>query len=185
MPLCKTQCALRARSGVLEAQLLDPQRHDRQAFTSGVDALDEYLHRFAVQHARKGIAVVRVLVDTDMPETILGYYSLSAAQIDAVQMDAPTRQKLPRYPVPCFRLGRLAVHSAHQGAGLGRLLMGCAVEHCLEARKTVAAYALVVDAKGENAGAFYRHYGFVPCRDNPMTLYLSLGANLLNEIRSG
>jgi len=49
----------------------------------------------------------------------------------------------------------------------------------------VAAYALVVDAKGENAGAFYRHYGFVPCRDNPMTLYLSLGANLLNEIRSG
>ncbi|MHB8225566.1 GNAT family N-acetyltransferase [Acidithiobacillus sp.] len=34
---------------------------------------------------------------------------------------------------------RTAVHSAHQGAGLGRLLMGCAVEHCFEARKTVAA----------------------------------------------
>ncbi len=175
MPLYKMPWILRVKFGVLEIQLLDPQRHDRQAFTSAVDALDEYLHRFAVQQVRKGIAVVYVLVDSDMPKTILGYYSLGAAQIDAMQMDTLTRKKLPRYPVPCFRLGRLAVDSAHQGKGLGRLLMGCAVEHCLEARKTVAAYALVVDAKGEEARAFYLHYGFLSCKDDPMTLYLPLG----------
>ncbi|MCX8566013.1 MAG: Acetyltransferase (GNAT) domain-containing protein [Glomeribacter sp. 1016415] len=161
---------------MLEEQLLDPHCHDRQAFSSGVVELDEYLHRFAVQQSKKGIAVVRVVVDTDMPKTILGYYSLSAAQIDAVQMDERTQQKLPRYPVPCFRLGRLAAHSAHRGRGLGRLLLGCAVERCLEAKKHVAAYALVVDAKGEDAKFFYEHYGFISCRDNPMTLYLSLGA---------
>jgi GNAT superfamily N-acetyltransferase len=161
---------------VLEEQLLDPHHHDRQAFTSGVVELDKYLHCFAVQQSKKGVAVVRVLVDTDMPKTILGYYSLSAAQIDAVQMDERTQQKLPRYPVPCFRLGRLAAHSAHRGRGLGRLLVGCAVERCLEAKKHVAAYALVVDAKGEDAKSFYEHYGFIPCRDKPMTLYLSLGA---------
>ena len=160
---------------MLEEQLLDPHRHDRQSFTSGVTELDAYLHRFAVQQSKKGIAVVRVLIDTDMPKTILGYYSLSAAQIDAVQMDERTQQTLPRYPVPCFRLGRLATHSAHRQRGLGRLLMGCAVERCLEAKKHVAAYALVVDAKGEDAKSFYEHYGFTPCRDNPMTLYLSLG----------
>ncbi len=161
---------------MLEEQLLDPHHHDRQAFTSGVVELDKYLHCFAVQQSKKGVAVVRVLVDTDMPKTILGYYSLSAAQIDAVQMDERTQQKLPRYPVPCFRLGRLAAHSAHRGRGLGRLLVGCAVERCLEAKKHVAAYALVVDAKGEDAKSFYEHYGFIPCRDKPMTLYLSLGA---------
>jgi len=161
---------------VIEEQLLDPHRHDRQAFTSGVVELDEYLHRFAVQQSKKGIAAVRVLIDTDMPKTILGYYSLSAAQIDVVQMDERTQQKLPRYPVPCFRLGRLATHSDYRNRGLGRLLMGCAVERCLEAKKHVAAYALVVDAKGEDAKSFYEHYGFTSCRDNPMTLYLSLGA---------
>ena len=120
--------------------------------------------------------MVRVLIDTDMPKTILGYYSLSAAQIDEAQMDERTQKKLPRYPVPCFRLGRLAAHSAHRNRGLGRLLIGCAVERCLEAKKQVAAYALVVDAKGEDAKTFYEHYGFTPCRDNPMTLYLSLGS---------
>lgn len=156
--------------------MLDPRRHNRQGFTSGVAELDEYLHRFAVQQSKKGIAVVRVLIDAQMPETILGYYSLSAAQIDSAQMDQRTQQKLPRYPVPCFRLGRLAAHSAHLGRGLGRLLIGCAVERCLQAKKYVAAYALVVDAKGENARSFYEHYGFTSCRDNPMTLYLSLGA---------
>ena len=155
--------------------MLDPRHHDRLAFTSGVAELDEYLHRFAAQQSKKGIAVVRVLIDTDMPKTILGYYSLSAAQIDAVQMDERTQQKLPRYPVPCFRLGRLAAHSAHRNRGLGRLLIGCAIERCLEAKKHVAAYALVVDAKGVDAKSFYEHYGFTPCRDNPMTLYLSLG----------
>jgi GNAT superfamily N-acetyltransferase len=160
---------------VLEEQLLDAKRHDRQAFTSGVSELDEYLHRFAVQQSKKGIAVVRVLVDTNIPKTILGYYSLSAAQIDAAQMDERTQQTLPRYPVPCFRLGRLATHSAHRGLGLGRLLIGCALARCVAARKQVAAYALVVDAKGAEAKAFYEHYGFTPCRDNPMTLYLSLG----------
>lgn len=160
---------------MLEEQLLDPSRHDRQSFTCGVVDLDEYLHRFAVQQSKTGIAVVRVLVDTETPKTILGYYSLSAAQIDATQMDERTQQKLPRYPVPCFRLGRLATHSSQRGRGLGKLLIGCAVERCLEAKKHVAAYALVVDAKGADAKSFYEHYGFTSCRDHPMTLYLSLG----------
>ena len=78
---------------MLEEQFLDPNHHDRQAFTSGVGELDEYLRRFAVQQSKKGIAVVRVLVDTDSPGAILGYYSLSAAQIDAVQLDERTQTK--------------------------------------------------------------------------------------------
>jgi GNAT superfamily N-acetyltransferase len=160
---------------VLEEQLLDPQRHDRVAFASGVVELDDYLKRFAVQQSKKGISVVRVLVDTSTPKVILGYYCLSAAEVDVTQLDEHSQKKLPRYPVPCFRLGRLATHVDHRGRGLGRLLVGCAVERCLEARKQVAAYALVVDAKGTAAKVFYEHYGFTPCHDDPMTLYLPLG----------
>ena len=112
---------------MVEEQFLDPTRHDRQAFTSGVSELDEYLHRFAAQQSKKGVAVVRVLVDTDAPSVILGYYSLSAAQIDVSQLDQAYQKKLPRYPVPCFRMGRLAAHSAHHGRGLGRILVGWAL----------------------------------------------------------
>jgi hypothetical protein len=39
----------------------------------------------------------------------------------------------------------------------------------------VGAYALLVDAKNEKAKSFYERYGFIPCADEPMTLYLPLG----------
>lgn len=162
---------------MLEEQQLDSSRHDRKAFSCGVDVLDDYLQRFAIQQSKKGVTVVRVLVDTESPETILGYYSLSAAQVDTGQLSEPEQQKLPRYPVPCFRMGRLAAHQSLQGQGIGRVLIACAIERCLEARKHVAAYALIVDAKGEKAKSFYVHYGFTPCRDNSMTLYLPLGSS--------
>lgn len=72
-------------------------------------------------------------------------------------------------------MGRLAVHSTHHGRGLGRLLIACALERCLEAKKQVAAYALLVDAKGKKAKTFYKHYRFIACVDKPMLLYLPLG----------
>jgi predicted GNAT family N-acyltransferase len=159
---------------VLEEQALDPALHDRAGFGCGVAELDDYLHRFAVQHSRKGVSTVHVLVDTDQPGLILGYYTLSAAQVDVLQLSDLDRKKLPRYPVPCFRMGRLACRTDQRGKGLGKLLMGCAVDRCLQARKQVAAFALIVDAKSAQAKTFYEHYGFTSCTDSPMTLYLPL-----------
>ena len=160
---------------MLEEQAFDPERHDRAGFNCGVPALDEYLHRFATQHRRKGVTTVFVLVDTATPELILGYYTLGAAQMDVAALSEVDRKTLPRYPVPCFRMGRLACRADRQGQGLGKLLVACAVDRCLVARKQVAAYALIVDAKTAAAHAFYKHYGFRPCADAPMTLYLPLG----------
>ena len=105
---------------MLEEQPLDAVRHDRAGFTCGVPALDEYLQRFAQQQRRKGVSAVHVLVDSSNSSTILGYYTLSAAQIDAVKLSNADRDKLPRYPVPCFRMGRLACSSTRRGEGLGK-----------------------------------------------------------------
>ena len=134
---------------MLEEQAFDPERHDRAGFRCGVTELDEYLRRFANQHRRKGFGTVFVLVDTAAPRLILGYYTLGAAQVDAAALSEADGKKLPRYPVPCFRMGRLACRADRQGQGLGKLLVACAVDRCLQARKQVAAYALIVDARSE------------------------------------
>lgn len=160
---------------MLDDQPLDPAIHDRQGFECGVPVLDEYLRRFAEQHRRRGISSVYVLTDSAQPARILGYYTLSAAEVDAGRLTEAERKKLPRYPVPCFRLGRLACRSDQQGRGLGKVLLGCAVDRCLKARQQVAAYALVVDAKDDAAKAFYVHFGFKPLLDAPMALFLPLG----------
>ncbi len=160
---------------MLEEQALDANNHDRSTFHCGKPALDEYLRKYAVQQSAKGLSSVFVLVDDAKPSEILGFYTLSAAQIDVIQLIDAMRKKTPRYPIPCFRMGRLARSLAHSEAGIGELLVGLAVDRCRQARAQVGAYALLVDAKNNDAQAFYQHYGFMECLDSHMTLYLPLG----------
>lgn len=159
---------------MLDESALDPALHDRAGFDCGVTQLNDYLQRYAVQHRQRGITSAFVLTSGDDPRRILGYYTLSAAEVDAVHLSEAERKKLPHYPVPCFRMGRLACRSDQRGTGLGRLLLGCVVDRCLKASEQVAAYALLVDAKNEVARAFYLHHGFLAFTDQPLTLYLPL-----------
>jgi GNAT superfamily N-acetyltransferase len=160
---------------VFEECALDPAVHHRADFDCGVSALNEYLQRYAEQHRKSGITSTYVLIAPEAPERILGYYTLSAAEIDAPRLAESERRKLPRYPIPCFRLGRLACRVDERGRGLGKRLLACAVERCLIARAHVAAYALIVDAKNDDARTFYLHYGFRPFAGEEMHLYLPLG----------
>jgi GNAT superfamily N-acetyltransferase len=149
--------------------------HNCAEFDCGTPELNEYVVRHASQDLRRNISQVYVLVDSAEPTKVLGYYTLSAAQIDADQLSEQERRRLPRYPIPCFRMGRFAVRKDLQGQGMGKSLLGCAVDRCLQARQEVAAYALIVDAKDEVAKSFYKHFGFVDFQDKPLSLYLSMG----------
>ena len=55
------------------------------------------------------------------PSLILGFYTLSAAQVDiaelTVELKYAHRKKLPRYPIACFRLARLACRMDRPGIG--------------------------------------------------------------------
>jgi GNAT superfamily N-acetyltransferase len=160
---------------VLEEQRLDAQIHDCAGFDCGTKALNDYLARHATQDRRRNIAQVYVLVDSGEVARILGYYTLNAAQVEADRMSEKERRRLPRYPVPCFRMGRFAIRQEFQGQGLGKCLLGCAVDRCLQARQEVAAYALIVDAKDSAAKSFYEHFGLVAFTDRALCLYLPLG----------
>jgi len=69
---------------VLEEQFFDPKRHDRAGFNSGEPALDEFLRKYASQQRSRGVTSVFVVVDDAQPSKILGFYTLSAAQVEAV-----------------------------------------------------------------------------------------------------
>ena len=160
---------------MLEEQKLNSKIHNCAEFDCGTPELNEYVVRHASQDLRRNISQVYVLIDSAEPTKVLGYYTLSAAQIDTDQLSEQERRSLPRYPIPCFRMGRFAVRKDLQGQGMGKSLLGCAVDRCLQARQEVAAYALIVDAKDEVAKSFYKHFGFVVFQDKPLSLYLSMG----------
>ena len=154
---------------------MDARLHDRASFQCGEPTLDEYLRKYAVQQSAKGLCSIFVLIDHASPSKILGFYTLSAAQIGTDQLSDAEKKKLPRYPIPCFRMGRLARSIDHRGTGIGAVLIGLAVDRCLKARVHVGAYALLVDAKNEKASVFYQQYSFRVCADSQMSLYLPLG----------
>ena len=160
---------------MFEEQLLDPKRHDRSGFACGEPALNAFLQRHAHQNMRKGISQTWVLVPQDEPITIAGYYCLAPAEVDLANLQPADARPLPPYPIPCFRMGRLARALRWRGEGIGALLIGLTVERALQARQSVGGYALIVDAKGEEAKTFYRRYGFRPYLDTPNSLYLPLG----------
>ena len=115
-----------------------------------------------------------MLTDSTQSERSLGYNTLSAAEVVG-RLAEVERKNLSRYPVPCFRMCRLACRSDRQSQGLGKLLLGCAVDRCLKARQQVSAYALIVDAKDDAAKDFYLHFGFKNLLDAKLTLYLPVG----------
>ncbi|RUL72694.1 GNAT family N-acetyltransferase [Dyella choica] len=160
---------------MLIVELLQPRRHDRDGFVCGEPSLDVYLRQQAVQHHRAGISTTHVLVDNDDSTRIVGYYTLSAAQLLLTDLQDADRKRLPRYPVPAIRMRRLAVSVSAQGKGHGEYLLGHAVARCLGLREQLGVRVLLVDALHEKAARFYRAYGFREAMEDSHALYLPLG----------
>jgi ribosomal protein S18 acetylase RimI-like enzyme len=145
--------------------------HDRTTFNSGSEPLDRYLREQVAQDVRRRVAAC--FVATTDGKRIAGYYTLASASLLLSELPPSTGKKLPRYPsIPAVRMGRLAVDRGFKGEGLGGALLADALGRA--ARSEIAAYALIVDAKGDAAANFYRHHGFVALPDSPRTLFLPL-----------
>ncbi len=155
--------------------LLDTRLHDRNSFSCGEPTLDAYLREQAGQHQRDGIATTHVLVDDDNAARVLGYCSLAAAQTNLGDLQPADRKRLPAYPVPAVRIGRLATSSEGRGKGYGRLLLGHAINCGMQLRIQLGVKVALVDALNERAAAFYRAFGFRETANNTLTLYLPLG----------
>jgi GNAT superfamily N-acetyltransferase len=160
---------------------LEP-RHDRGAFTCGVESLDRYLKHLAGQDARRHVATVFVAEEVDTG-TVHGFYTLSMASVLLDKLPDALVKRMPRYPtVPAVRLGRLAVHVEAQGTGLGGHLLIDAMVRSLASE--IAWTALLVDVKDETARTFYAKYGFLAFADDPRHLFL-MRATLAPLLRVG
>lgn len=146
--------------------------HDRSAFSCGTATLDRYLRERASQDVRRLVASCFVIVET-ATDTVAGYYTLAATSVPANDLPAEVLKRLPRYPVlPAALVGRLAVDQRFRRRGIGSALLADAMLRALKA--DTKAFALIVEAKDENAAAFYRLEGFCPFANRPMSLFLPL-----------
>jgi len=157
----------------LQIELLGTQ-HDRAGFSSGVAAVDDYLRQYAWQDVQRRLSAVYVLVDPS-ENRIAGYYTLSAFAVEPQELPSDVARKLPRRQVPTYLLGRLAVDMDYRQQGFGKRLLIDALQRAFEGSMRIAAMAVVVDAKDDDACAFYEHYGFRRFTNDPYRLFISMG----------
>jgi predicted N-acetyltransferase YhbS len=154
---------------LLPIEPLDPKRHDRSAFQSGEPMLDSWLRRVAGQAGRRDGARTFVACAGRL---VVGYYSLSAFQVD--RSSAPDRGRTGRHEIPAVLLARLAVDETHQGRGLGAYLLLDALRTSALVAERIGVRLMVVHALNEQAAGFYMHHGFERFETQPLSLYLMM-----------
>jgi GNAT superfamily N-acetyltransferase len=145
------------------------QDHNRRRFSCGDPHLDDYLQRFARQHAVSNVSRTYVANQGDV---ILGYYSLAMSAISKAQLPERYLTRFPNFPLPVARLARLAVDTRFQSQGLGELLLADALYRCHRLAGEIGMVGVIVDAKHEKAKAYYQRFEFESLPESPLTLWL-------------
>jgi GNAT superfamily N-acetyltransferase len=146
-------------------------KYDRAAFSCGVAALDDWFRLRAGQDEKRNMA--RVFVAIDDEGGIVGFYSLSSFILAIADLPPKHAKRLPRYDaIPAALIGRLARDEKVRGEGVGDLLLADAVRRVIGAARSIAVFAIVVEAMDEKAAIFYRDFGFVPFPNRPLRLFM-------------
>lgn len=148
------------------------RHHQRNDFDCGDSSLNEFLQKYARQNDERNIAKTFIAAGAD--NKVLGYYSISAAEIEFAELPGTATSGLPRYPIPAARIGRLAVDQSVQGSGLGARLLVDALQRIYLSSDQVAVKVVLVDAQHEKACAFYQHFGFILLPGSRFTLFLPI-----------
>jgi GNAT superfamily N-acetyltransferase len=142
-------------------------RHDRASFSCGVESLDAYLKTRAMQDMRRKANAVFVIVASDAPNHIIGYFTLCAYTLSQGDVPDASRKHIPRYPlVSATLIGRLAVARDQQGLGIGSMLLTVALRKAYDNAGVIGSSMIIVDAIDERAAGFYAAHGFTRLPDS-------------------
>ncbi len=160
---------------------LDPQKHDRAAFSCGTDRLDNFLKRTARKHQAGDFT--RVWVATEGGKAaILGYYALNAHSLEGDDLPANLIRNAPRFGgIPAVYLSMIAVDRRHQGQGFGRILLADALNRAAAAADQIGLKAVILDVIEdggpeitEKRRAFYAAMGFQSLPARPLRMFISI-----------
>ncbi len=148
--------------------------HDRASFDCGNQQLNNFLQTIARQHLSKGLSRTFVMVDSELPSIVLGYFTLAICE---VQSDSLPARFVKKYPgrVAGVKLARIAVSIDRQRQGLGAMMMSEVFQRVSDIADLVGVVGLFVDAKDSLARSYYSSYGFDGVADESLFMFLSIG----------
>ena len=132
--------------------------HDnRSLFDCGRESMNAWFHRHAWNNHSGGLSRVSVITTSD--GKIIGYVTLSAAQIERAFLPKPQQRNRPD-PVPVTLLGQLAVDINYQGQGHAAVLLLHALKTALHAAKIIGSMGVITHPLDDGVRGFYKRWGF-------------------------
>lgn len=143
--------------------------HDKESFDCNHHDINIYLKTIANQHIKKNIAQTHVLIDNNKPSTIIGFYTLSAIDVELSLKGYPNK-------IPAMLIGRIGVDKFYQGQGFSKILLS----HALNKIKILSLDAgiafAIIDAKDDDLANYYKRLGFIT---TSMPLRLAMETKLI------
>jgi ribosomal protein S18 acetylase RimI-like enzyme len=169
---------------------LDPTKHDRTAFSCGIDQVDNFFRRTANKLIKAGNARTFVMVGSE--GVLIGFYAVNAHAIDYTELPERFARNRPAHgSIPAAYISMIGVDSRYQGRGYGGdLLMDCLIRLAGAAEALGIAVVMldVLDCGDPDAVArrlaLYSSYGFEPLSSKPLRLFLSM-ATIRTLVESG
>lgn len=124
--------------------------------------MNGWFRRHAWHNQVSGVSRVNVLTVPDTGQ-IVGYVTLSAAQIERAYLSKSQQRNLPD-PVPATLLGQLAVDKAFHGQGHARSLLTFALRTSIRAADAIGSMGVITHPLDDGIRGFYARWGF---RDLP------------------
>ena len=138
---------------------------DRESFDCGKESLNLWFRRHGWTNHAASVSrtnVIRSLAGGN----IIGYVTLSAAQIERAYLPKPLQRNKPD-PLPVTLLGQLAVHKDYQGQGHARSLLFFALKTSLRMAEHAGSFGVVTHPIDASVRAFYVRWGFQPLPFDP------------------
>lgn len=171
----------------------DPAKHDRTAFSCGIEQVDNFFKRTANKLAKADNLRVFVLVDA--AATLIGFYAVNAHSVDYQDLpDKYARDRPGHGMIPAAYLSMIGVDERFQGRGFGGDLLVDGLKRIAQAADHLGIAVVMLDVLDcgdpERVGkrkALYESYGFEALESNASRLFLPIATvrALIGEQEAG
>ena len=167
----------------------DPEKHDRTAFSCGIEQVDNYFRKTANKLAKADN--IRLYVMEGSEGQVMGFYSLNAHSLDYQNLPAKYARSRPSHgTIPAAYISMIARDRRHSGQGIGSLLLADALKRIVRAADQVGIAVVILDVldcgnpeRVARRKALYEGFGFQSLPSQELRLFLPVATirQLLNE----
>ena len=168
----------------LAIEPFDPDRHDRTAFSCGVEQVDNFFKRTANKLAKAGN--LRIFVMVDAQGGIVGFHAINAHSVDYRDLPQRFARSRPGHgSIPAAYISMIGVDRRHAGQGYGGDLLADALKRIAHASESLGIAVVMLDILDDGdpglvarRKALYEGYGFASLPSDPLRMFLPVATIL-------